>query len=236
MKLVIDENISRSFPELRIGIIIAKDIDNQGNNLELQEIKKDKAAEFRKKYSPTTLLENPYVAVWRNVYRSFGINPKDNKPTAEALLRRLLQGNEIPTISKVVDLYLIVETEFYLPIGGYDLNTIKGSINLRYSLGNESFIPLGSFNEEKTRPGEIVYADEERILTRKWNFRDCDACKITQASSYIALFTEAPLATISTEHLDNSLTKIKEYMTMFCGGEISTIIADIHQGLSWELM
>lgn len=236
MKLVITDEIAKAYPDLRIGVLVARGIDNAGSNADLDELKIRKADEFREKYNPNTLLENPYIAAWRDVYRSFGAKPKETKPTAEALLRRLIHGEEIPNISKAVDLYLVIETEFYLPIGGYDLETINGDIHLRHSPGNEPFIPLGSTKvEETTRPGEVIYADNNQVLTRKWNFRDCDMCKITQASKNIGLFTEAPLASIPTEHLQSSLEKMKNYMIQYCGGEVTTFIVYASQSLNCEL-
>jgi DNA/RNA-binding domain of Phe-tRNA-synthetase-like protein len=127
----------------------------------------------------------PEIEAWRQAYRTFGVKPRDSRPTAEAFLRRLIKGADFPTISKAVDAYLLVETDYYLPVGGYDLDTITGDIRLRFSGGDEPFIPLGAKLDENTKPGEVVYADDRRILTRKWNYRDCDHCKITDQSQIL---------------------------------------------------
>ena len=237
MQLVVSPEILEVFPALRIGILIAEDIDNAGQNDDLERLKVEKADEFRMQYTSHTLLDNPYIAAWRDTYRRFGTNPKKNKPTAEALLRRIVRGHDIPTISKAVDLYLVVETQFYLPIGGYDLDKIVGDIHLRFSPGGEDFMPLGATQvEEQTSSGEVVYADDVQILTRKWNYRDCDLCKITSESTRIALFTEAALDTIPTEHLAKSLELLEGYMLRFCGGSVRTILADANKLLKWDLV
>ena len=237
MKFHISPQVHELFPSLRIGVLVAEGIENASVDKELIKLKFEKAGEFRNKYNPNTLLDNVCIKAWRDTYRKFGVNAKDHKPTAEALLRRLLKGEDIPSISKAVDLYLVVETQFYLPIGGYDLDHIQGDIQLRLSPGGEDFIPLGSTQvEEQTSPNEVVYSDDVRILTRRWNYRDCDKCKITKESKRITLFTEAALPEISTEHLSSSLDLLREYMLQYCGGSVKTMLIDSNKSLTWELL
>lgn len=152
------------------------------------------------------------------------------------MIRRVLKGSDLPSISKAVDLYLVAEIEHFLPVGGYDTDRIAGDINLRLSPGKERFVPLGSLQaEEYTNAGEVVYADAERVLTRSWNFRDCDHCKITEMSTNVALFTEAALGSIPTSAVENLVEKIGGYMVSFCGGQVRTFIADVDNGLEWEV-
>lgn len=235
MKLIISERIAQRYPDLRIGVLKAEDIQNRSKLDELEEIKAQKAAQFRKRYRRDTLLEHPHIAAWRETYRSFGAKPKKYKPTAEALLRRILSGVNIPTISAVVDSYLVVETEYLLPIGGYDLDKIAGNITLRFSEGGEEFQPLGSQATETTKPGEVVYCDDARVLTRRWNYRDCDATKITIESRRIGLFIEAAERTIESSALIDGLNSLEGYVSRFCGGQIKTFVADASEGLEWEI-
>ena len=235
MSLVIEKKIAEAYPDLRIGVLVARGINNRGKSQELEDLKQRKTHEFRHKFILDTLYKHPYIFAWQETYRSFGVKPKKNPPTAEALLMRLLKGADLPTISKVVDLYLVVETEFLLPIGGYDLDRISGDIVLRFSDGSEPFLPLGANKEEFTKHREVVYANCERVLTRKWNYRDCDYSKIIEDSTNIILLTEAALATISTDHILDSLDGLKKYMGQFCGGNIRTFLADVKHSLEWEL-
>jgi arginyl-tRNA synthetase len=236
MKFIIDKDIAKNYPYLRIGIIVAHDIDNSGENTQLNEIKINNANQIRSLYTSRDLIKNQFIKAWRETYRSFGVRPKSAQPTAEALIRRILRGHEIPTISKAVDLYLIAETEYFLPIGGYDLNSVNGNIFLRYSTGNEKFVPLN--DPEKTESpssSEIVYADETRVLTRRWNWRDCDYCKITKNSKNIALFTEIADESLKTEHLIDSLGRISSLILKYCGGRVTALVADVNKGFEWPV-
>lgn len=223
MRLIIANDIVDLFPDLRIGIVTARGVNNLSHNEEIEAIKRAAAEAVRQKFSNENLSQHPYITAWRETYRRFGTKPKEYRPTAEALLRRILRGDGIPTISKVVDLYLVVEAEFYLPIGGYDLDKITGDIILRLSPGDERFIPLGMAQvEEITYPGEVVYSDSNRVLTRRWNYRDCDFAKITHESRNVVLFCEAALSDIPTDHLARCVQQLAVYLQRFCNGSIAT--------------
>ena len=180
-------------------------------------------------------MNHPYIAAWRETYRSFGVKAKKYNPTCEALIRRILDGESIPRINTVVDTYLQVEAETFLACGGYDLDKIQDDITLRHSSGNEPFTPLGGGVEEQTYTGEIVYADSKVILTRKWNYRDADTTKIATASKNIALFSEAAVPQIPSIAVSQFTERLELLLQKFCGGEIHLFIASVDGGtLTWE--
>ena len=235
MKFVISEEVANKFPDLRIGVMMAKGINNREKMDELEDLKHLSLMALREKHTLESLRDHPYIITWRETYRSFGAKPKKYTPTAENFIRRLLEGNDFFSINVAVDAYLVIETEFFLPIGGYDLDNISGDIELRISDGREEFVPLGGKDTSMTKPNEIIYSDEQRVLTRRWNYRDCDHTKITTQSKNIALFSEAPTNEIPTSHLTASIEKLSEYLNRFCGGAVTSIIIDVKEGLEWEI-
>jgi lysyl-tRNA synthetase class 2 len=109
-------------------------------------------------------------------------------------------------------------------MGGFDLDRVVSDIQLRYSKGGEIFKPLGAGKEEETYEGEVVYADEKRILTRRWNFRDADYTKITRNTSYLVMFLDAsPM--ISLEKVKTAIDELRELYEKYCGGKYSTFTA-----------
>ena len=221
MKACIDEAILAKYPALRIGVVVARGITNAPSRGDLQLRKQSEAADFRDKYSSEDLAGHPNIIAWRETYRSFGAKPKKYRPTAEALLRRILKEEEMPTVNVAVDAYLLAELHFFLPIVGYDLDATRGDITLRISRGGEPFVPLGkSAAEETTNEGEVVYADSERVLTRRWNYRDADATKITASSRNIVLMTEGALPEVTTEDVRGCADAIAENILLYCSGEV----------------
>jgi DNA/RNA-binding domain of Phe-tRNA-synthetase-like protein len=233
--LDVSPEVRELYPDLAIGIVQATGIDNAKQNDELRGELAARAAAVRGRHATDTLLEVPQIAMWREAYRLFGVKPKDARPTAEAILRRVLGGAEPPRISDCVDAYLATELTYMLPIGGYDMDTVDGAIRLIRAAGGEEFHPLGASATETVKPGEVIYRDRARVLTRKWNFRDCDECKITASSRNIALFSELPFTGVSEELLIESTADMANLIGKYCGGTVSRAIWRARTGRIDEL-
>jgi DNA/RNA-binding domain of Phe-tRNA-synthetase-like protein len=221
----IGPDVAESFPDVELGVVQLRGVDNRVAPAALDQAKSAAVADVRRRVDdPVT--EHPAIAAWREAYRVFGTNPKKRRPTLEAIVRRVLAGKGLPSVSAVVDAYLVVELEQLVPLGGYDAGEIEGEIVLRRSPGGEPFVGLGETEASETKPEEVVYADVCRVLTRHWNYRDCDAAKITEASTNVVLVCEvlpwdgAPAARTVCE-------RVAELVTEVCGGtaEIATVPA-----------
>ena len=227
MKLVISDEIRAKFPDLRVGIVIAEHIINSEYKNGLKDYSRKIFREFAQKFtSEKELSEVKNIVAWQNIYRSFGVNPKKKCPTAEALLSRVIKTGFVPCINPAVDSYLIAETLHNLPIGGYDLNKIDGDITLRFSPGGESFLGIGSQDAENTAPGEVVYSDDSRILTRRWNYRDCDYSRIDTATTFLALFVEGPVSEIQDVEIRETVSEISSNLGKYCNAKTKELFLD----------
>lgn len=235
MKLKIAETIQKKYPNLKIGVVVARDITNRKSDTILEQFKQEAEDKLRdSEWTSERLIEHPYIAAWRDTYRSFGVKPKEYVPTAESLIKRILKGNQLPKISVVVDAYLTVELECFLPIGGYDLDAVDGDIVLRFSPGNEPFTPLGG-GSKQTKSGEVVYSDDKRVLTVRWNFLDCDETRITLGTKNFILCIEAADSRIPVEVLETATVKLREVLEKFCPGTYKNFIVDVGKALEWEV-
>jgi DNA/RNA-binding domain of Phe-tRNA-synthetase-like protein len=228
MKYIITKEIFDKYPDLRIGVVVGKNLEIANSHIDLEVIKNDNVGKFRCYMKGKDILNEPNIEAWRETYRSFGVKPKKHQPTTESLLRRIIKGDSLPIINTSVDAYLAVELLYLLPIGGYDLSRIDGDILLRFSQGGDIFHPIGSIDEEITENGEVIYTDCSRVLTRRWNYRDSDYSKITTKTNNIILACEATYNTIKTEDVTNTISKIIEYESEFCGGQYESFFLDIN--------
>jgi DNA/RNA-binding domain of Phe-tRNA-synthetase-like protein len=226
MKFIIEYDIFRIFPDLRIGIVLGRKLQIRSRLQELENLIEDNIKILIKRMENKELNDFTYIKSWRETYRQMGLNHKRYRPKVEALIRRVINGQNFPVINTAVNAYLAVEFLAMLPIGGYDMAAVDGDIRLRVSKGGELFKPLGGGDMEFTDPGEIVYSDSKTILTRHWNYRDCDPAKITESSTMIILASEAALKDINTPDLIDTLCEIVEYEFTFCKGIYSTFILD----------
>ena len=216
--------IIKEYPEVHIGVLTGYDMDNKRQIKELYGLQKQAIKEAQEQIGDNPPTKHPHIASWRALYRSFGTKAGDYRPSAEALIRRCLKTQSLPHINNAVDLYNVVSVRHVIPMGGFDMDKVDGNIYLRFSPGNETFIPLGPGDPEMTYPGEVVYADESRILTRRWNFRDADSTKITEETSSLVMFLDAS-PVITVDKVRSAIDELKNLYLKHCGGEYSTHIA-----------
>ena len=96
------------------------------------------------------------VAV-RTMYKRVGIDPTKQRPSSEALLRRVRKGEPLPRINSMVDVCNWCSLEFQLPYGLYDAAHIDGDVVLRLGAEGESY--PGIRKDDVHVGGRITLAD-----------------------------------------------------------------------------
>lgn len=186
----VDKKIFEQFPDLHIGVVIARNLNNSAENKAAMTLLHQQQEHIRTQYSLEALAENPQIIAWREAYTSFGAKPKKYKCSVENLYRMVLEGMDLRHINTAVDLYNYISLKYMVPMGGDDLDNVDEKIELQYASGEESFIPLNSDCVDNPKSGEIIYADQSEVLCRRWNWRECDKSKMTKDSKNISLVIE----------------------------------------------
>jgi len=190
--LTVADDVRAAFDQLHIAAVTVDGLDNTGPwpdvEARLAAIERD-PAEFGD--------DDPRIASWHAAYRRFGTNPRRQRPSVDALTRRLARTGHLPRISPFVDCYNLVSVTHVVPAGAFDLDAVDGDIVVRFAEPGDAFTPLGEpDNVEEPHDGEVVYADATGVLTRHWNHRDADRSKVTPTSRRVLVVLEA----IDTAH------------------------------------
>src|SRR5437868_1307903 len=102
-----DDPIVERYPTVVGGIIVAT-VANGPADPALASALRDAVDEARRRIGSTPLSEVPSLAAWRRVFRGFGVDPTQYRSAAEALLRRITKGDDLPSINALVDLANLV--------------------------------------------------------------------------------------------------------------------------------
>ncbi len=115
----------------------------------------------------------PEIAAWRAAYRRFGSKKTSYRNACEALLRRLRNGSGLPRVLPLVDLYNALSMKYVIPAGADDLARLTPPLAFRYARPGDSFLDLARDPpvDDPPPPGEVVLADAEKCLCRRWNWR-----------------------------------------------------------------
>ncbi|MDP7282388.1 MAG: phenylalanine--tRNA ligase beta subunit-related protein [Candidatus Undinarchaeales archaeon] len=226
MKFEINPEIFEKFPGLNLGVVIAKNVDNAGENVEIIKFLREQEKAVADTLETETLSQNPKIAPWRAAYSSFGAKPKKYKCSVEALMRRAIKGEELPHISKLVDVYNALSLKHILPMGGDDIDNIDGNVMLKIADGTEKFVPLLSKEVENPHAGEVVYEDDKDILCRRWNWRECDKSKMTEETKNVILYVEG-LVPVEKAEVESAISELAELVKKYCGTETTEIVTKI---------
>ncbi|MFC8818850.1 B3/4 domain-containing protein [Streptomyces rochei] len=188
--------VADAFPDTLIAVVTATGLRGHepwpGTATAIEELEQQLAAGT---WGPADE-SDPRIEAWHAAYRSFGTNPRRIRPSVDALGRRMAKKGTLPRINPAVDSYNAASVHHGVPAGAFDLDHVAGDVDIRHADGSEEFIPLGEPDTvENPKPGEIVYADADGILTRHWNHRDAHRTRVTEDSTHVAFVLETLHAT-----------------------------------------
>ena len=115
----------------------------------LADLREEVAAVARANFEGDSLSADPVVAGVRALFRAAGCDPTRYRPSSEALLRRLLKGEELPAIHPFVDLNNCLSVELAVPCCASADGTFTSPVTLRAGRPGETVQSLrGPFNLE----------------------------------------------------------------------------------------
>ncbi|CAG0990012.1 hypothetical protein ANRL4_02412 [Anaerolineae bacterium] len=219
MKFVISSLILAKYPTLQIGLVVAKDITNSASDSTSSRVLRLEENRARTKSRKAKLEAHQRIALWRDAYSSFGVDPSRCHPAAESLLRQVLKTGRLSRINKLVDLANAVSLRSMLPIAVWDLDRVEGDMVIRFARGDEHFREIGSSQTLSPDPGEVIYADGREALSRRWNWRASDKTKILLTTSD-ALLTVEGIGNMGREYLEHTTRELAALIQDMCGGKV----------------
>lgn len=193
MKVTIENEFWRLFPEGQISVLVVKGLDNIVDESKDSYFKSllDKGAKRAEEFiSDDNFTQNEVIQEWRQAFSKFKTK-KGARSSIEALLKRVSQGREFNPINPLVDIYNSVSLSYAVPCGGEDLEKIAGHLRLGKAKGGESFFPLGAENDAPALPEEIIYYDDEGAVCRCLNWREAQRTMLTEETKDAVLVIEA---------------------------------------------
>jgi len=213
-RLRVDPAIFETYPTYRVLVFYVYDLENGQSDEWSTGLLRDAEASARAAFGYAKPSSHPHVAAWRETFGHFGAKPSKYLCSVEALLNRVLKGQELPAINRVVDLYNAVSIRHVLPIGGEDLDQLTSDSVLRFATGDEPFSLISSGEEviEHPEPGEVIWADSSGVTCRRWNWRQCRRTQLTETTrnAYFVLDAVDPYTDDALNAAGDELARLLE--------------------------
>jgi DNA/RNA-binding domain of Phe-tRNA-synthetase-like protein len=140
MKDIVSAEVLAKFPGYIRGVVIARGVNNRGENQRLVELLRKAEAKATQDESLQEIKNHPRIASWRQAYSDFGTNPNKFYCSIESLGRRARRGDQLPYINTLVALFNYFSLRHMVPSGGDDLTSVDGDLRLTLAKGDEPFM------------------------------------------------------------------------------------------------
>ena len=188
----IDPEVRRAFPELQVGLAVLEGVSVTRQQPGVESLVEEVLGEIRGALEGRSVASLPRVQAFRQIYRRFGVDPGQFRPSAEALVSRARDPSKrFPRINTVVDIYNVTSAQLQLPMAAYDMACITPPVCLRFSVAGEHHLGIGADQPATLPAGELIYADASMVLCRAYNYRDADRTKVTEQTTDLVLFVDA---------------------------------------------
>ncbi|BBZ06969.1 hypothetical protein MDOR_11380 [Mycolicibacterium doricum] len=134
---------------------------------------------------------SPHIEAWHEIYRKFGINPRRQRPSFDALTKRACKAGALPRVFPVVDAYNYVSVLHGIPAGAYDFHKLGDEIELRLSRNGDEFLAIGTDTPEVLPDGQVVYSTGNTVMTSCWNYRDANQTKVDERTTKAVFIFES---------------------------------------------
>jgi DNA/RNA-binding domain of Phe-tRNA-synthetase-like protein len=215
----VSEAVFARFPDYLRGVVVAHGVRNGPSSPELVDLLREAEASVRERIQPEEIATHPRIASWRAAFKALGIKPNDFRCSVEAMARRALKGQQLPTINALVDIGNILSLRHLLPMGGHAIDHAAQGYCLRLATGLEDFVPFGTDQREHPDPGEIIYAEGDTVLTRRWSWRQADH-SLTLPETTAIQFNLDGLPPVTRAELETIGAELAELVARHCGGQI----------------
>lgn len=214
MRLVVEPRLRETFPGLDAYLVQVDGLRVRDRDERLDAFVPELVKEFRDGLVLETLKDEPTLRAYRDFYWRVGIDPTKTRPASEALLRRVLQGKDLPRINTLVDAYNLASMRTRIAIAAFDAGHLRGDIRMRLAHAGESFLGIGMDRPVVLEGVEVVCEDDDGLVAI-YPHRDSDRTRVT-TSTTSTVFMTCGVPGIAPEALVESARVTQEFVERFC--------------------
>jgi DNA/RNA-binding domain of Phe-tRNA-synthetase-like protein len=221
----ISDQVFERYPGYCRGVVLAFDVVNGPSPQALLHRLREAENVLRAQVNLESIAEHLRIQPWREAYRAFGAKPSEFRSSVEAMARRILRADQLPSISSLVDIGNIISMQHLVPVGGHSLDELTQDISLRFASGEETFTPFGSYETEHPFQGEVIFAEGNTVLTRRWTWRQANHTLVLTETRKLE-FNIDRLPPVEVQEIHTIAHQVMELVNEFCGGKLRYEILD----------
>jgi len=212
--------VLRRLPHLTFWLATVQGVHVASSDARFNTLEEDTVTQIRRNFILEQLKDHPVVRRYRDFYwRDLGIDPTKVRPAGEALIRRVLQGNQLYRINNVVDAYNLASLRTGLAFGVFDWNVLAPPLTVRFAQPGEPFLGIAMRDSTVLTGRELLLTDSQAIVSVH-PYRDADRSKVTQQTSRLLILTGG-VPNLDDNTVEAGLRVAIDYITRVAGGRAS---------------
>lgn len=142
INIIVSPSIYASCPQFKLGVIQYQQI-MIGNSPQMLRGRFQLYQENIKfDFLDQSVTADPAIQEWRAIVKAFGVDPARYRHSAEALLRRVKNGQHIQSVNSAVDVTNLLSLQYRIPFGIYDLARLSEPIELKIGNPDDNYEAL----------------------------------------------------------------------------------------------
>lgn len=208
----IEDIVRHACPDVRVGLLLAK-VKVAPSDERLLDFIEENLNEIQSRLEIADIHSISPLAEARQAYKALGKDPSRYRPSAEALLRRVVKGKGLYRVNNVVDVLNLISVRSGYSIGGFDFEKIQGAIRLSKGEEGEPYDAIG--RGELNIGGLPVLQDDLGAFGTPTS--DCTRTMTTpEMKFFIAVFIDFG----KNETLGSTMETFAEWLEEYAGGKL----------------
>ena len=207
IKISIDPQLKKAVPNVALGVVFAPVVVTKDYASLWKEINKC-ADKIFSTIKPDKLYEEVEIRALREAYRAIGKDPSRYRGSAEALVRRILQGKGLYKVNTVVDINNLISLETFRSVGSYNIANLKPPVVFRIGKHGEFYKGI---SKDVINVAELpVFADETGAFGSPTS--DSERAMITMDTKEVMMVI---ISFSGTQRLLNELTRTASLLSTY---------------------
>ncbi|MCO6024920.1 phenylalanine--tRNA ligase beta subunit-related protein [Prevotella cerevisiae] len=211
---------------VKILFVVIEGLDNSQDSQEWLSYRKNKIAELYQKYGGIDVHADPILEGFNILHDKTGVRRRKNIPASENLIKLLEKHSNLLYINKVVDIYNLISLESELALGAHNIDHVDGNVTLRFTRGDEKYIPLGQTEPQPVKPHEYSYIDDSNEILCRLEIRQVEKTLVDKSTTNVFYIVQGNEATPDSL-VKQTAQQIIDTTVKFCGGKGKIIVPEV---------
>lgn len=177
MDFVIEDSVKRL--GVQVVYLVLHNINNRYYDEQLKSIYNQYYQSLLQSDSYQSITHHPHIIGYRDLHALVKLNNAKLIASPESIFKVLFEKGKLMNINFLVDTYNYISLVNKISIGAHDLSNIVEDVSLKFTMGDEKFIALGSDQAVPVSSGEYCYFDASGDIICRLDCKQCNKTKIT---------------------------------------------------------